>query len=257
MPSWTNDVIFPGGRTDPEILDAEDDLTEDEFARQYGAEFVDRVGRVMQEWDDDIHLKKLRYNPDWPLYLALDYGYTNDWVLLFIQVDAFDNAYVIREKRWKLRDTQQIAEELLIDPVLGPLVRRAIRFYPDPAAPDDTQIFSRITGLPNASDVGGEIKTRLAMVRQRLKPRPEGVPAEDQQAGIIVDVSCTMLAWEMREGYRWPEHKSEVRNESENPLDKDNHGPEALGRFVKGYYGGKGEMTGRGRMSRARIGRSR
>jgi len=31
-------------------------------------------------------------------------------------------------------------------------------------------------------------------------------------------------------------HQSEVKNDSELPLDKDNHGPEALGRFFKGYF---------------------
>jgi hypothetical protein len=41
-------LSFPVGGNDPEILDAEDDLTEEEFDRQYGAEFVERVGRVMQ-----------------------------------------------------------------------------------------------------------------------------------------------------------------------------------------------------------------
>lgn len=243
MPSWTNDVVFPGGRNDPEIVDAESDLTPDEFDRQYGAQFVERVGRVMQEWDDALHVRKLQYNPDWPLYLAIDYGYTNDWVMLFIQVDNWGNAYVIREKRWKLKDTEVIAEEVLKDAVLGPLVRRAVAFYPDPAAPDDTAIFSRKTGLPFRSNTGGEIKTRLSMVRKKLKPMPEHADPEDQQAGILVDQSCAMLIWEMREGYRWPEHKSEIRNESENPMDKDNHGPEALGRFVKGYY----EVTGEGR----------
>lgn len=257
MPSWTNTIIFPGGRRDPEILDAEDDLTADEFNRQYGAEFSERVGRVMQEWDDAIHLQKLRYNPDWPLYLAIDYGYTNDWVMLFIQVDNFENVYVIREKRWKLKDTERIADEVMKDPVLGSLVKRAVRFYPDPAAPDDTAIFARKTHLPFSGNTGGEIKNRLAMIRSRLKPMPEHADPEDQQAQIVVDESCGMLAWEMREGYRWPEHKSEIRNESENPLDKDNHGPEALGRFIKGYFNAVSTTRSGSRMSSATMSRKR
>lgn len=257
MPSWTNNVVFPGGRNDPEILEAEADLTSDEFDRQYGAMFVERVGRVMQEWDDAIHLKKLRYNPQWPVYMAVDYGYTNDWVMLFIQVDNFDNAYVIRERRWKLKDTQIVAQEAKADPVLSALIRHTVAIYPDPAAPDDTAILVRELGIPARGNTGGEIKTRLAMIRSRLKPRPEGADPEDQQAGIVFDQSCTQLAWEMREGYRWPEHKSEIRNETENPMDIDNHGPEALGRFVRGYYQAKGEGTGRSRMSKAQVRRTR
>jgi hypothetical protein len=52
---------------------------------------------------------------------------------------------------------------------------------------------------------------------------------------LKVDRSCTKLIWEMRTGYRWPEKKAQLQNDSENPLDKDNHGPEALGRFFKGH----------------------
>jgi len=54
----------------------------------------------------------------------------------------------------------------------------------------------------------------------------------------MVDRSCHKFIWEMKEGYRWPEKKAETKNQrnpTEQPLDKDNHGPEALGRFMKGH----------------------
>ena len=118
MPSWTNNKMFPGGAIDPEILEAKDDLTEDEFARQYEGKFVAKTGRVMAEWDDDEHIKDLKYNPDWPLYAAVDFGYTNDWVWLWIQVDRENNVYVIKEQRYKLRDTEDLARvELLNHPL--------------------------------------------------------------------------------------------------------------------------------------------
>lgn len=255
MPSWTNNVVFPGGRNDPEILEAEEDLTEDEFRRQYGGEFVDRVGRVMKEWDDEVHLKKLKYNPDWPLYAAVDYGFTNYWVWLWIQVDHNDKIYVLGEHYWKERDTQDLAErELKHHPWLSKLVA----FYPDPHGPDDTAILQRVLKKPARTNTGGEIRTRNAMVRQKLKPTPADAPASEQSSQIVVDVrNCPMLAWEMREGYRWPQHKTEVKNDSEIPLDKDNHGPEALSRFIYGYF----SLTDKGkkstRSSRASVGRRR
>src|SRR6185312_9282590 len=94
-PSWTNLIIFPGGRNDPEILEAEEDLTEDEFNRQYGAMFVEKTGAVMKEWDDEIHVTDLRYDPELPLYAAVDYGFTNPFVWLWIQVDRHNNVRVI------------------------------------------------------------------------------------------------------------------------------------------------------------------
>lgn len=234
-PSWTNPVVFPGGRQDPEILEAEDDLTEDEFKRQYGAQFVERVGRVMAEWDDDIHLKDLEYNRRWPLYAAVDFGYTNDWVWLWIQVDVFNNIYVIGEERYTLRDTEDIARHEFLN---HPLLPKLLDIYVDPASPDDANVLRRILKVNTKANTGGELKTRLALIRSALKPRPEHLPDghPDKKSQIQFDRSCQKLAWEMREGYRWPENKSDsIRNDSEMPMDKNNHGPEALGRFFKGH----------------------
>lgn len=251
MPSWTNNVVFPGGRTDEEILEAEEDLTEDEFRRQYGGEFVDKVGRVMQEWDDDVHLRSLKYNPDRPLYLAVDYGYTNPFVVLFIQVDEHGTIYVIDEFRRTLRDTTDVCEELKSHP----WINHVVAFYPDPAEPDDTATMQKLLRIPARQNTGGELKTRLALIRGKLKPGPERTPSgliipyEARKPSMYLDRNrCTELAWEMREGYRWPEHKSDTKNDTENPMDKDNHGCEALGRFCKGYL----DVVGKARRPRQR-----
>jgi len=255
MPSWTNTVMFPGGRTDPEILEAEEDLTEDEFARQYGGEFVEKVGRVMAEWSDEHHLGNLSYEPSWPLYAAVDFGYTNPWVWLWIQVGPFGEINVIGEHYWELRDTEDIAKNELL---WHPLTSRLAAFYPDPAAPDDASILQRILEKPARSNTGGDLKTRLAMIRQALKvPEPHAQSGEQGRPTLMIDRKCTKLAWEMREGYRWPQHKTEVRNDSEMPLDKDNHGPEALGRFFKGYLDVVGSEVRRTRLNRVKVSRSR
>lgn len=235
MPSWTNTAVFPGGRTDPEILEAEDDLTEDEFRRQYGGEFILRRGRVMKEWDDLHHVGKINYNPDWPLFAAVDFGYTNDWVWLWIQLDPLTKVvYVIGEHRFRLRDTEDIARRELL---AHPLTQKLVAIYPDPSSPDDAQILRRVLGVPTRSNTGGEIKVRLRLMRSALKLRPEHLPDDhpEKTAGLIIDETCHRLIWEMREGYRWPESHSDMRNDSEIPMDNDNHGPEALGRFFKGH----------------------
>jgi hypothetical protein len=253
MPSWTNTIVFPGGRTDDEILEAEEDLTEDEFRRQYGGEFVEKIGRVIQEWDDDVHWKTVKYNPKLPLYAAVDYGYTNPFVWLWIQVDEFDNVYVIEEFYQTLKDTDDICKDYLKN---HPLIDKLVAFYPDPAEPDDTATIVKNIRKPARSNTGGELKTRLALIRTHMKWRyPHLEPDHpDQAARLLVDRSCTKLAWEIREGYRWPEHKAEAnRSDSELPIDKDNHGPEALGRFFKGYFDVKSEGKGRTRQSRANM----
>lgn len=246
MPSWTNTIVFPGGRKDPEILEAEEDLTEDEFQRQYGGRFVEKVGKVMKEWDEEVHLANLKFNPEWPLYAAVDYGYTNPFVWLWIQVDPFGYIYVIGEHYITFQDTQELAKGTL---KVHPWINHLIAFYPDPAEPDDTRILERELRKPSRENTGGELKTRLQLIRTSLKARgPEGQP------GILVDRSCTRLIWEMGEGYRWPAHKDEAtKNDAEMPMDKDNHGPEALGRFFKGYIDIVGEAPQGSRISRVNF----
>lgn len=233
LPSWTNTSVFPGGRNDPEIVEAASDLTDDEFRRQYGGEFVLKRGRVMKEWDDDKHVVDMKYRRDWPLYAAVDFGYTNDWVWLWVQIDPIENrVYVIGEKRWKFTDTELIAKEMAQSPLIG----NCLAIYVDPSSPDDASILRRHLGVPTRANTGGEIKLRLQLIRSALKTRPEHLPEDhpERKPNLMVDRSCDRLIWEMREGYRWPETRGE-KNSSEIPLDDNNHGPEALGRFYKGH----------------------
>lgn len=254
-PSWTNNIVFPGGRQDPEIVEAAEDLTSDEFDRQYGAEFTDKTGLVMKEFDEDLHLGDFDYEPSWPLYMGIDYGFTNPFVVLWIQVGPFGDIRVIREQRWQRLDTVEVAQDILA--THPGLVRACVRMYPDPAEPDDTRTLERMLRIPANKNTGGEIKTRLALIRQALKERNTHLPTDDpeRKPRLMIDrTHCQKLIWEMQEGYKWPEHRSEIRSDSENPMDKDNHGVEALGRFFRGMYRKpEGESTG-SRVTTARVG---
>lgn len=253
MPSWTNTVVFPGGRQDPEILEAEDDLTEDEFRRQYGAEFTDKTGVVIQEYDDEVHVGDFPYRADWPLYMAVDYGFTNPFVVLWIQVGPNGEIRVVGERRWQRLDTFEVATDLLLRD--GGLVRACSRIYPDPAEPDDTQTLERMLRIPAYKNTGGELKIRLALIRRAMKINNEHLSVGDplRVPTLMVDRSCQQLCWEMREGYKWPEHRSQIKSDSEHPLDKDNHGVEALGRFFRGHYGSPAG-GGRTHVSTANVG---
>jgi hypothetical protein len=241
MPSWTNNITFPGGRNDPEILEAEDDLTADEFSRQYEARFVERIGRVMSQWDKDVNVGNFEYNPHWPLFAGLDYGYTNDWVWLWIQVDPFNNVYVIGEQRWQLMDSEEICDQILEMAREGyglwTLLGKLNVIFAPPAEPSDTSIVRRKLMRPIQTNTGGEVVDRIRLMNYLLKQRPAHLPDghPDKKPQMAVDSSCHQLIWEMQTGWRWPEHKSDTKNAPELPMDKDNHGPEALSRFVKGH----------------------
>ena len=243
MPSWKNDVIFPGGREDPEIKDMESDMSAERFAQEIGADFTEFVGRVFKEFDEEIHVGDYPFNPDRPTFLATDYGWTNPFVVLGIQVDVFDNVYVVGEYRITNRDTSDVAASLMDIS----WARAATDLYPEPAEPDRSATLSRKLGIHRVhTGTGGEIQTRLELIRRQLKYdlESEGHPDEERKPKLFIDRHCVGqpladggLIREMAE-YRYPETKEESQSAAkEEPLDKDNHGPEALGRFFKGYYG--------------------
>jgi hypothetical protein len=236
MPSWTNDILFPAGRFDPEIRAMESEMTREKFMQEIGADFTENVGAVFKDFDEEIHVTHLFYDPKLPLYLATDYGFTNPNVVLFIQLDMWDNVYVIGEYYQRRRTTPEMIADIDADPRLGPLTRVALALYPDPEAPGDANQQSSAWNVPLRGGTGGLILDRVDMIRRWLKIGPdyleEGHP--DRAPRLYFDHSCTNAIREMQD-YRYPETKSE-QNDTENPLKKDDHVPEALGRFMAGHY---------------------
>lgn len=253
MPSWTNDVLFPEGRYDPEIIDMSKDMSEERFNQEIGADFTEFVGRVFKDFDEETNVRDLDYDPRYPVYACCDYGWTNPFVWLVVQLDAWQNVYVLAEYRATRKDINDIAADLSAFPITGQIKK----FYPDPAEPGDSAVLEKKLRIPFDAGTGGELKWRLELIRQALKPMPEHGPDEMKQPRLLIDRSCKELIREMQD-YRYPETKEEQNKaEPEKPMDKDDHGPEALGRFFRGYFGGPGEdhtKRSGARVRKARIG---
>lgn len=253
-PSWINEHIFPGGRTDPEIVEMAADMSAERFKQEVAAEFTDYVGRVFKEWDEEVHVKDLKYNPDLPVYGAVDYGFRNPFVWLAIQIDHWDNVYVLGEYYVRERDINDIAKDLQD----WFLARECRDFYQDPASPGDGVVLEKALRARAHSNTGGELKWRLEQIKKWLRPGPPHAPQEKQKPKLFVDRSCTNVIREMDE-YRYPEDKAEedrTRPAREEPLKKDDHTPEALGRFFRGHFGGPADSSGgRARVRRANMSR--
>jgi len=253
MPSWVNNIVFPDGRQDEEILDMAKDMTEERFNQEIAADFTEFVGRVFKDFDEEIHVRDLKYDPRYPVFACCDYGWTNPFVWLILQLDTWQNVYVLAEYRAVRKDINDIAQDLSEFPIMG-MVKK---FYPDPADPGDSAVLEKKLRIPFDSNTGGELKWRLELIRQALRVLPEHGPEDMKQPRLLIDRSCQELIREMQD-YRYPETKEEQsRSEPEKPMDKDDHGPEALGRFFRGYFGGPGEDTTtqtRSRVRKARMG---
>lgn len=253
-PSWSNNVLFPLGMEDPEIHEMRKDMSEEKFKQEIGAEFTEFVGRVFKNFDEEINVIDIDYDPNKPLYVATDYGYTNPNVMLFIQVGVWDDVYVIGEYYRRNRTPEEFARDIAEHPVLGPLSKRATDLYPDPEDPGASNTLAEKFRWNIHRGTGGPVQNRLDLIRKWLTPQPleleDGHP--DKLPKLWIDRSCTYLAREMQD-YRYPESKSEVSESKENPLKVDDHAPEALGRFFGGYYGAKHIPKRRSRQTTARL----
>jgi Terminase large subunit, T4likevirus-type, N-terminal len=256
MPSYANPIIFPFGADDPEILDMRKDMSEEKAKQEIDASFTEYVGRVFKRFEEEVHVTDLHYIPGRPLWGAVDYGWTNPFVWLDIQVDHDGNVNVLREYYQTEQDTNEHGAYLLRT---GRTNERYRGFFPDPAEPDDTYTLSNLLRIPARSNTGGPLSVRLELIRNALKAPKAGMTAEGMRYArprLQIDRSCVNLIREMND-YRYPESKEEAaRNPRDEPIDKDNHGPEALGRFMRGYFGTPARNTG-SRSRQARITRTR
>lgn len=219
---------------DPEVAELMMSMTEAAFNQEIGADFAEFVGKVFKDFDEEVHVADLAFNPEWTTYGAVDYGFTNPNVWLMIQVDPFgEYINVLGEVYERGLGPDQFADEI-IRRNLCPSGTQA--FFPDPASPGDSNILMRKLKVPARPGTGGEIKYRLEEIRKALAPlRNHG---NDQRPRILFDrTGCPSTIQDML-NYRYPDTKTEQdQNAPENPMKKDDHGPEALGRFFAGLFG--------------------
>lgn len=258
-----------GLQLDPEIVSLADELTIELFKQEVLADFTEFVGQVFKDYDEEYHVGSLQFNPEWETYAAVDYGFTNPNVWLLIQVGPWQEINVLAEVYQPGLTADQFASEIIRRrtrdgvPLNPPQLRT---FYPDPADPMSSKTLSDRLHVSSSGGTGGELNIRINLIRQSLRQGridyasstlTEG-NADKWRPRLMIDRSCTGLRADML-AYRYPERKEDAetsRDRFELPLKKDDHGPEALGRFMVGRFG-PGSLTASGgtRVRRASVGR--
>jgi hypothetical protein len=252
-----------------EIVSLADELSTELFRQEVMADFSVFIGQVFKEYDEEYHVDDLRFNPEWETYAAMDYGFTNPSVYLLIQVGPWGEINVLAELYQNEMTADTFAEEIKRHrtregvPFNPPQLRT---FYPDPADPMSSRALSDKLHISAAGGTGGELNTRINLIRKFLKQGRIDYDksylndgnAEHWRPRLMIDRSCTNLRREMQ-AYRYPERKEGAetsRDRFELPLKRDDHAPEALGRFAIGRFG-PGELTGSAgtRIKRANVSR--
>lgn len=221
---------------DPEIVSLINDLSSEEFNQEEAALFTEYVGRVFKGFDEEIHVKDLIFDPRLETYAAVDYGFTNPNVWLLLQVDVWGTVYVIDEFYERHLTIDEFAAGVRSRQLCPSNLRE---FFPDPADPGSSRALERKLQIISRGHTGGELNLRLRAIRAALKERnihlPEGHP--DRQPKLLINRRCANTIREFND-YRYPHtHNEQDKNAPEAPLKKDDHTPEALGRFFAGYFG--------------------
>jgi hypothetical protein len=218
---------------DPEIWSLFLDQSTEMFNQEIEALFNEFAGRVFKDFDEEIHVTDQTFNPAWKTYAASDYGFTNPFVWLLIQVDPHNERIHILDEYY---ETGKTTGEAIAEIRGRGLVPHTLReFFPDPAEPDRTREISNLLQLKAGRNTGIMLNDRLEWIRRYLKPVPSG-----EGPGLTVHRKCKMTIRDMGQ-YKYPETSASAaekgKSAPELPEKKDDHAPEALGRLMSGLFG--------------------
>lgn len=218
---------------DPEIWSLFLDQSTEMFNQEIEALFTEFAGRVFKDFDEELHVSDQTFRADWATYACADYGFTNPFVWLLVQIDPHRERIHILDEYYEVgRTTGEAIQEIQARGLRTGTMRQ---FFPDPAEPDRTREISDKLQLAAGRGTGGLINDRLEWIRRFLKPLPSG-----QGYGLTVHRRCVNTIREFSQ-YKYPDTAegaaSKGRNAPELPEKKDDHTPEALGRLMVGLFG--------------------
>ena len=233
FPTWENLVRFPGGFNDPEIQRVKRVASKQWFDQEYGALFTTRTGAIFEEWDDKVHVSSLRYNPSFPNYLAFDYGFSNPFVCLDIQVGTntagFPSVYVWRE--YYKSNVSTMEHGIYLRDRENPHDYKIDAMWGDPRGADEAATLALTIGYVGFEDVRWKLSIEQ-MKRMMLASPPQ----------IYVDPSCTNLIRQMGTlhvkelGRQTRLDLQELQGDGNIQHKVDDHAVDALRYFIGPYF---------------------
>lgn len=236
----------------PEIWAMFLDMSQEMFNQEIAALFTEFVGRVLKDFDEEIHVTDQDFRSDWETYAAVDYGFTNPFVWLLVQVDPHRERLHILDEYYEVHKTTEEAGAEIAARGLAPSSLRL--FYPDPAEPDRTRTLEAL--LKVRGHKGGSLPKvdRIEWMRRKLKVSPAGLDSDGSPYPALtmhrrcVNTRREFNNWKYREPTRWDPAPEE-------PEKRDDHTPEALGRLLSGMFGKPWKEAGT-RQGRIQVGRT-
>lgn len=250
LPSWSNTVIFPEGRTDPKIKALEAVLSPEIFLERCAAIPCKPSGLVFPEFDRKRHVRRIDFNPALPVELA---------------IDPATHTYAIEAVQWEQRDGQTyvyVIDEIYTHDMIAqdiiPMVRERPWFRHvkggvidiagthRQANKSQVQIWMEETGVALRSNYVF-IEDSIDVVRLRLRGEVPLIVfdyrlrSDKSYAGKANGILAEMGL------YRWPEWKEGQRSKRK-PIDGNNDGLKALGYWLYDRFGPVEERKKLGKM---------
>ena len=219
-PSWKNQFAYPDGPDDPDLKEAKRNLSVEVFEQEYGSKFTSFAGRVYP-FDRDLDVGKFPYNPSFPTFCSLDFGYR-------MPAAAWFQTNMV-EGKWHINIIDEIIHESNVktDDLARRIKSRPYNvqaYFGDPAGKSvqgqsglgDMEIFRKF-GM-SIRCVRDKVSTNIASGISHVRGFIENAEGE---RFVHLDHKCRGLTEDF-ENYRYPEHK-EGTNLKPDPLKDGIH----------------------------------
>jgi len=250
MPTWGNTAIYPGGRTDPKVIQLENSLGAERFQERCGGVPLKPRGVVLPEFKAIMHTGDFRLDSKEDVFLGIDPGYfPSVYAVEFIQFIG-DDMYVVDEIYEQHLGTDQIIQLVAKKPYASLIRTGAIDVASKQhhGSQPDYQIWktpnedANWAGLSLDSRQIKPISDGVNRLRTFLRPHPlTGLPQvhiNSRCRGILSELGVCKPPEGIEQGGIWRmKMDSKGTILSSEPEDKHNHGCKALMYATVSHFG--------------------
>ncbi len=156
---------------------------------------------VLGEFDPDVHVRPVDYDPNLPLYRALDFGFVNPFVCLWIQVDC-DGAVRVIDEYVRRRATIDVHAEQIQKRTPCPEEQVAATFC-DPAGAGASDI-TGTSVIRELRSLGIATRYRKSGIVEGIELIRRAIRAGDGRSKLMVSPRCCRLI-EAMQCYHYPD----------------------------------------------------
>jgi hypothetical protein len=92
-----------------EVQRLREDISEFRYRRDVLAEFAAAEEMVYPMWEEGRHVREFDYDPELPLYTCHDFGFSDPWVTLWVQIDESQERVLVLDEYYETHRTDAVA----------------------------------------------------------------------------------------------------------------------------------------------------